>query len=491
MVFRNIKHMFCMGLTGVMVLGMLLCGETAPKVFGDVSARQDVVIDENTFPDSTFRQWILDVYDTDGDSRLSPTELAQLEMTGNMNAFSASDRNAVRDWTGIEYFTGITEFSLVGGIPQAETLDLRKNANLEILMLNGARNLTALEVSGLANLKTLECAAASIRELDLSGLGNLQRLACPETSLERLDVSGLNSLQLLICYNTHIQELDVSRLSNLIAIMCYDTPITELNVSGLNNLTHINCNNTSVTELNVTGLSHLNKLECRNTPITVLDVSGLTALTELDCAGCQLTALDLSHNNMLGTSLSVSGQRVPAPLYYDGSSYYVDVTEFPDMDKTRIETVGSLGSPYSYDSSQGKMECQGALNPGDELYYNYDTGISTKMQVIIEISEVIDLTASTTEGTTEAPSTSVTESDSSTETETEASTTETISTVTTTELPESSASTLDSAVSATGTGGNNVQKQDTPKTGDVAIIVWIGMLGIFAVVSFMITSRKK
>lgn len=487
---RNIiKSMFCMGITGVTVLSMITGDVTTKETYADTRDTQEISIDETTFPDPVFRQWVLDTYDTDSNSELSATERLQVESTGNINAFSNS--NMVKDWAGIEYFTGLTDFHVPGNNSQMTTLDLSKNQNLTTILINGSSNLTTLNVSGLSSLKTLECAFASISELDISSLSNLERLACPNTSVKELDVNGLSNLQVLVCYDTPIKELNVSGLNNLVAIMCSNTSVAELDLTGLNNLQGLICANTPISELNVSGLSNLTQIECNNTLITELDLTNLTKLTTLSCNNCQLTALDLSHNSLC-TNLNISNQRVSAPLYYDGDNYYVDATEFSNLDKTKVEAISNLGSSYNYNSSKGWLECQGALNPGDELYYTYDTGTSVKMQVVVEISKVVDLTASDTEATTEAPTTTET-STATTETttvttENTVSTSEEATTAAPTELPAASTNASNETAEDSA---NNVQKQNTPRTGDAAILIWISILGIFAAASFILTGRKK
>lgn len=520
----RVRQILCIGLAGISVLGIMLgsIGEVYAGGNPDVRAA-DIPINETTFPDPVFRQWIMDTYDLNGDNNLSTAETATMERVSDITSFSMSNTGAtVKNWKGIEYFTDITAFKLGSTNTQqcqAVTVDLSKNRYLRSIEINAAQSLTTLEIAGLSSLISVECAYTAIYELELNGLNSLQRLVCLNSKIKKLDTSNLSNLQLLVCDNNPIEELSVSGLSNLIALQCSNTSITELDVSGLtklqglffnntaiseidlsslSSLEELRCNNTLITELDLSGLNKLKRLHCNNMPLTGLDVSELAELTDLYCNDSQLAALDLSQNIHLGANLNISSQTISAPLYYDGDSYYVDLTSFSGFDKTCLETIDSPGSSYDYDSSKGWMKSQAALQVGERLYYNYNTGTAEKMQVIVEISKLIDLTPPTTETATEKPVTTTTEMAITTENSTEASTSVTETTEASTTESSQASSTEEATESSVATAGSsehtadaNVQKPDTPRTGDNILLIWISMLGIFAVTCFLVTGGKQ
>ncbi len=526
---QNGIRKLCMGIAGVIVFGLAAGGSISAVYANGNSRAGEVPINESTFPDPVLRQWVLNTYDKDHDSNLSATERATVEKITTISTFTQSSQGmSVKDWAGIEYFTGITEFSLINYSVTCEavTIDLSSNTKLERIEVSGARNLTTLNVAGLTSLKSISCSSTSIDELNISGMSQLENLLCSYTYIKKLDLTGLSSLKNLTCSRAAIEELKVNGAEALETLICDYTSISELDLSGLTRLKNVDCANTSIkkldisdavlleildcsdcliSELNVGSLTKLYMIECRNNELTGLDVSGLTGLLVLNCEGNQLTSLDLSHNASINLKMSsFSDQELLAPLYYDGDCYYVDLTVFSDFDKTCFEALDSIGSPYEYNNSSGRMESQAALQVGDKLYYNYNTGTTAKMQVIVGISEMIDLTPPTTEATTQAPATITTEAPVTTEKPVETSapteaTTESEGTTEqlTTETGQSSETEGTTGTSA-GTSGNsttaastNVQKQNTPKTGDSVLLIWIGTLGVFAMISFLVTGRKQ
>ena len=95
------------------------------------------------------------------------------------------------DLPGIEYFTGLTSLNC------------------------SVNQLTSLDVTMLAYLRTLECTGNQLTSLDVSGLADLVTLNCTGNQLTTLDVSGLTWLNFLDCSGNQLTTLDITRLDNL------------------------------------------------------------------------------------------------------------------------------------------------------------------------------------------------------------------------------------------------------------------------------------
>ena len=153
--------------------------------------------------------------------------------------------------------------------------------------------LTAIDVSGLTSLQTLNCSCNQLTELNVQGLTALQALDCSNNKLTELNVQGLTALQALECNSNKLPELNVQGLTALQALECSNNKLPELNVQGLNALKKLECNSNKLPELNVQGLTSLQKLHCSSNQLTELNVQGLNALQWLQCSNNQLTALNV------------------------------------------------------------------------------------------------------------------------------------------------------------------------------------------------------
>ena len=275
------------------------------KTSGD-SPKQEIEIDETTFPDATFRQYVLDYIDTDGDGVLS-----KLEISG-VTEISCKSKN-ISDLTGVEYFYNLENLSC--SYNKLTSLDVSGCTNLEILECR-CNNLTSLDVSGCTNLEVFDCAGNSLTSLDMSECTNLENLDCFSNELTSLDVSGCTNLDYLDCSSNKLTSLDMSGCTNLDYLDCGYNNLTSLDVSGYTNLGHLSCSYNNLTNLDVSGCAKLDSLYCPFNNLTSLYASGCAKLDSLYCYYNNLTSLDVSgctnletlfcyYNNL--TSLDVSG----------------------------------------------------------------------------------------------------------------------------------------------------------------------------------------
>ncbi len=151
-----------------------------------------VVINEETFPDEAFRQWVLSKsYGQDG--VLTSEEIASVK-TINISETSA------RNMKGIEYFAAL-EWLISSENAALEELDASKNTRLMVLI----------------------CRAGQLKTLNVKGCTALERLVCNDNQLTSLDVSGCTKLWMLSCSNNQLTELNVEGCTQLAqnALYCY------------------------------------------------------------------------------------------------------------------------------------------------------------------------------------------------------------------------------------------------------------------------------
>jgi hypothetical protein len=93
------------------------------------------------------------------------------------------------------------------------------------------------------NLEELDCHRDVITALDLTGMSNLKRLACSDNLLTGagLKLDGCTSLEYLNCGENGLSELDLSDCHNLTELYCRDNNLIHLDVSGCSLLEKLHC----------------------------------------------------------------------------------------------------------------------------------------------------------------------------------------------------------------------------------------------------------
>ena len=262
-----------------------------------LASAEDVKINETTFPDTNFRNWVLS-QDYGKDGMLTEGEIAEVTF---MNLFPQNiiAEGHIQSLKGIEYFTAMTK--LVCSRNELTELDLSKNTALTWLECYG-NHLKELDLSNNPELTYLECLSNELTTLDILNCTKLTELYCFDNQLTTLNVSGCSALTMLKCYSNPLTELNVYGCTSLTTMWVSNNKLSVLDVSDCTSLTALWCDNNQLTLLDVSKNKNLSDLRCGENQLTQLDVSKNTMLTELRCNDNQLTALDLSKNKQL-TSL--------------------------------------------------------------------------------------------------------------------------------------------------------------------------------------------
>lgn len=245
--------------------------------------RAAVTIDETTFPDETFRKWVLkQTYGKDG-------VLTEQEIAGVKEIDVAY--MDIKSLKGIEFFTVLERLFCFNN--QLTELDISQNTAL-IDLITDQNKLTMLDVTKNTALDRLSCDNNQLTELDVSKNTLLITLSCYNNQLTALDVSQNTILKDLRCYYNQITALDVTKNAALENLYCYDNKLTALDVTSNSALTHLSCGENQLTELDLTKNSLLYWLTCPKNQLTVLDVSQNTKLYRLCVNENQLASIDVS-----------------------------------------------------------------------------------------------------------------------------------------------------------------------------------------------------
>ncbi len=319
----------------------------------------DILINEATFPDENFRNWVLSqTYGQDG-------VLTAAEIAG-VTSMDFSMWN-IANLKGIEYFTALTK------------LECSNN------------QLTSLDVSHNTALTYLSCYMNQLTSLDVSHNTALTTLWCGYNQLTSLDVSHNTALTSFECGYNQLTSLDVSHNTALTSLSCGGNQLTSLDVSHNTALTSLGCDGNQLTSLDVSHNTALTSFGCGYNQLTSLDVSHNTALMSLGCSSNQLTSLDVSHNTAL-TTLHCSNNRINEtemgnlveglPTVDGGGSFYVkqleDDTEHNVITKAQVAAAKMKGwKVYAYDANTWNwVEYEGdevsELDPIDTVDFGSD-----------------------------------------------------------------------------------------------------------------------
>ncbi len=230
-----------------------------PDVQPDPEPEINVPIDETNFPDTGFRNYVLEFIDLNRDQKLTNQEVN--------NTWSIEigewdgDVTPVESLKGVEYFTKLTFLRCENA--QLESIDVSKNTRLDSLYL--AKNqLTSLDVS--KNTKLIE-------------------LRIEYNNITELDVSNCTELLYLEVQENQLKELDFSNNTELTSVYCNENNLTTLNINNSKWLKLLFCSQNQITTLDISNCTRLESLYCGDNKLAYLDLTGLTKLTNYNCWG--------------------------------------------------------------------------------------------------------------------------------------------------------------------------------------------------------------
>lgn len=150
--------------------GSVLSIDSETNLIG-VSAGRSVPISEANFPDASFRAYVSERLDRNGDGVLSDSEI------GAVTSLSF-DRYEIEDMTGIAVFSSLTYLSCSGNY-RLVSLDVSHNTALQELYCQD-NALTSLLLGDNKALKRLDCSGNALAEVDIRGCPILIEAAAGE-----------------------------------------------------------------------------------------------------------------------------------------------------------------------------------------------------------------------------------------------------------------------------------------------------------------------
>ena len=268
------------------------------------SAASSTLINEETFPDPVFREYVLKIV---GSSVLTEEKARQIEVL-DVSASNIKkvlgDRAPITSLLGIRYLRYVKDLNC-SGQELKKTLNLEQNSRVEKLNCSG-NQLTDLWFHKGSSLKYLTCSVNEFTALDLSKCSELIELSCSNNKLTSLDLSANTKLQKISAGSNKLTALDTRNLPELTYLNLWGNhDLKSIDVSKNTKLEILSACHGKLTSLNVKNNRKLVELYVYNNQLTALDVSSNYLLKKLSCYENQITALDLSYNGAL-ESLSVN-----------------------------------------------------------------------------------------------------------------------------------------------------------------------------------------
>ena len=268
------------------------------------SAASSTLINEETFPDPVFREYVLKIV---GSSVLTEEKARQIEVL-DVSASNIKkvlgDRDPITSLLGIRYLRYVKDLNC-SGQELKKTLNLEQNSRVEKLNCSG-NQLTDLWFHKGSSLKYLTCSVNQFTALDLSKNPELTELSCGSNKLTSLDLSANTKLQKISAGSNKLTALDTRNLPELTYLNLWGNhDLKSIDVSKNTKLEILSACHGKLTSLNVKNNRKLVELYVYNNQLTALDVSSNYLLKKLSCYENQITALDLSYNGAL-ESLSVN-----------------------------------------------------------------------------------------------------------------------------------------------------------------------------------------
>lgn len=337
-----------------------------------------VYVNEETFPDEYFRQYVLNNYGT----YLSSGEIASAKVincsnnnywyddptdgqTGEQTTYDPDGNTTYIDSDGNTIFIdpegNIITFDPNGNIISTGTIDDNQDnqgdGDNDVVVSDLPPDTNEGEVFTFdspafnyseTNVFVSDEDADKIRSLiGIEYFTELEELYCARNALSEIDLSKNTALKHLDCSNNKLLSLDVSGNKELTSLVCSYNQLTNLDLCSNVELQYIQCDNNQITELDLRNNTALATLSCTDNRLTILDLSSNRALESLYCYKNQLAALDLSENpfvrsiyceNNAITSLNLSNKNYLQTLSGTNNQInYLNIEECPILMRLTAE----------------------------------------------------------------------------------------------------------------------------------------------------------
>ncbi|MBQ7468786.1 MAG: hypothetical protein IJS76_00025 [Pseudobutyrivibrio sp.] len=259
----------------------LFIGCSGNKVDKDekLYSKADILVDETTFPDTVFREYIEWKIDLNNDMSLSADEIENVKKIV-IDGQKDENYSHLKSISGISYFFNLQDVRIMNCL--LSEADFSENKRLTKIVLMG-EGLTSINISENGKLEELTCFGTDLSEIDIKNNKALKALDITGNDIGSLDVSQNTKLEELICDSTKIKVLDISNNKELVWLSIGGTKITSLNLTNANKLEYLCVYSTAMSEINLAKNPELLSIYCQGTNIQTLDLSNNPKVYEVEC----------------------------------------------------------------------------------------------------------------------------------------------------------------------------------------------------------------
>ena len=259
------------------------------------SAASAIPINEETFPDPVFREYVLKIVGSSVLTEEKAQQIEVLDVSKNNIKKVLGDRAPITSLMGIRYLRYVKDLNC-SGQELKKTLNLEQNSRVEKLNCSG-NQLAGLWFHKGSSLRYLDCSVNQFTALNLSKNPELTELSCSNNKLTSLDLSANTKLQQINASSNKLTALDVRQLPELTHLYLWaNHDLKSIDVSKNTKLEFLSVSHCKLTSLDVRNNRKLVELFVYNNQLTALDVRSNYMLKTLYCYENQITALDLSSN---------------------------------------------------------------------------------------------------------------------------------------------------------------------------------------------------
>ena len=210
-----------------------------------------------------------------GDGKL--VETPEITVNDGVELYTEVSGTPVGDGTIKIYGEGIDYFSAVSNMNGAQitAIDVTGAADLTELEING-NDFKSIDLSKNTKLVKLTCSNTPIESLDLSANTELTRLDAQKMSLKEIDLSKNTALTYLHLGDNQITDIDLSANTELASLYLLNNQLTDIDLNKNTKLTYVSLNNNLLTSVDVTACENLGSFFCMNNLLTEAKIENVT-----------------------------------------------------------------------------------------------------------------------------------------------------------------------------------------------------------------------
>lgn len=194
----------------VLSIAMMFSTSIIKEIKNVKAATGDVAINSTNFPDSVFRSYVSNTFDTNNNGRLSSYEIENATEI-HFRQYYVTDK-IPQNLDGIKYLSNLEEIYIEGGNVESNSL---KN----------------IDVSGMTYLNSIYCVGVGLENINVRRCLKLDYINVNDNKLTSLDLSTNDLITILYCENNSLTNITMSRVGEGV----FDTRMTgqKINITKL------------------------------------------------------------------------------------------------------------------------------------------------------------------------------------------------------------------------------------------------------------------